>query len=69
MTDSTREIELQQRIDALLDHELLKNVPKNPTIEELETLIAIEQGRAYRIKVDRNKLEPMCKSIVGGQCD
>ncbi|CDH49301.1 predicted protein [Lichtheimia corymbifera JMRC:FSU:9682] len=28
-------------------------------IEELETLIAIEQGRAYRIKVDRNKLEPM----------
>lgn len=52
-------MELQQRIESLLNHELLENVPKNPTIEELETLIAIEQGRAYRIKVDRNKLEPM----------
>ncbi|KAI7874941.1 hypothetical protein K492DRAFT_199572 [Lichtheimia hyalospora FSU 10163] len=59
MADSNRENELQQRIETLLDHELLKNVPKNPTIEELETLIAIEQGRAYRIKVDRNKLEPI----------
>lgn len=63
MVDSSREIELQQRIESLLNHELLKNVPKNPTIEELETLIAIEQGRAYRIKVDRNKLEPMGKCI------
>lgn len=56
-------MELQQRIESLLNHELLENVPKNPTIEELETLIAIEQGRAYRIKVDRNKLEPMGKCI------
>ncbi|KAI9311963.1 hypothetical protein BX666DRAFT_881339 [Dichotomocladium elegans] len=50
---------LDDRLRALLDDELLADVPKNPTLEDIEKLIAIEQGRAYRIKIDRGHFDPL----------
>ncbi|KAI9488395.1 hypothetical protein BDB00DRAFT_848254 [Zychaea mexicana] len=59
------EQELKERLDVLLKDELLADVPSSPTIEQVDTLTAIEEGRAYRITVDRGPLEPL--SIVVNQ--
>ncbi|CAO3676243.1 unnamed protein product [Umbelopsis ramanniana] len=36
---------------------LLSDLPENATLEEVNTLIAIEEGRAYRVRIKRNGLE------------
>ncbi|KAH8556645.1 hypothetical protein BGW37DRAFT_473513 [Umbelopsis sp. PMI_123] len=47
----------QSMVKALLQDPLLSDVPQNATLEEVKTLIAIEEGRAYRIRIKRNGLE------------
>jgi hypothetical protein len=44
-------------VKSLLQDPLLKDVPANPTLEEVKTLIAIEEGRAYRIRIERKGLQ------------
>lgn len=58
--EESRTKELEEQLETLLKDELLQDVPADPSIEEVETLIAVEQGRAYRIKIDRGPLEPLC---------
>ena len=36
--------------------ELLANVPSHATVDELEALLAIEKGQAYRISIERQPL-------------
>lgn len=62
--DASLEQDLEERVRVLLQDELLKDVPANPRIEEIETLISVEQGRAYQITIDRSPLEPLCKRLV-----
>lgn len=62
--DASLEQDLEERVRILLQDELLKDVPTNPRIEEIETLISVEQGRAYQITIDRSPLEPLCKRLV-----
>ncbi|KAI8377432.1 uncharacterized protein BYT42DRAFT_570325 [Radiomyces spectabilis] len=57
--------ELEGTLHTLLADELLQDVPQAPTLEEIDTLIAVEQGHAYQIKIDRGPLEPIF--IVVGQ--
>lgn len=61
--DTRLEQELEERLHNLLQDELLKDVPANPTIEEIETLISVERGHAYQITIDRSPLEPLCKRV------
>jgi hypothetical protein len=44
-------------VKSLLQDPLLKDLPANPTLEEVKTLIAIEEGRAYRIRIERKGLQ------------
>ena len=58
--DAQRDL-LEHKLETLLQDALLQDVSPNPTAEEVDTLIAIEQGRAYRINVDRGPLKTLCK--------
>ncbi|KAI8993627.1 hypothetical protein BDB01DRAFT_847478 [Pilobolus umbonatus] len=51
--------QLQEQIDSLLKDELLQDIPRPVTIEVLDTLISIEQGDAFNIRVDRHPLAPI----------
>ncbi|KAG2188372.1 hypothetical protein INT44_001125 [Umbelopsis vinacea] len=44
-------------VRSLLQDPLLSDLPENATLEEVKTLIAIEEGRAYRIRIKRNNME------------
>ncbi|KAL1933824.1 hypothetical protein VTP01DRAFT_7914 [Rhizomucor pusillus] len=61
--DASLEQDLEERVRILLQDELLKDVPTNPRIEEIETLISVEQGRAYQITIDRSPLEPLSIAV------
>ncbi|KAF7725283.1 hypothetical protein EC973_000293 [Apophysomyces ossiformis] len=54
--------ELEEKVQSLLTDNLLKDVTSDTTLEELNTLIAIERGNAYRIQIDRGPLEPLCQA-------
>ncbi|KAG0168585.1 hypothetical protein DFQ28_004711 [Apophysomyces sp. BC1034] len=64
-TDGALVKELEEKVQSLLTDELLQDVSSNSTFEEINTLIAIERGNAYRIQIDRGPLESL--SIVVGQ--
>ncbi|KAI9005511.1 hypothetical protein CLU79DRAFT_781186 [Phycomyces nitens] len=51
--------ELEERIDLLLKDQLLNDISKHDSIQDIDTLIAIEQGHAYRIQIDRTPLDPV----------
>ncbi|RUP46664.1 hypothetical protein BC936DRAFT_146660 [Jimgerdemannia flammicorona] len=51
----------ERLLRALFEDPLLADVPPNPTLEEVDTLIALEEGRAFQIKVERGELKPLCK--------
>ncbi|KAI8140487.1 hypothetical protein BJV82DRAFT_622794 [Fennellomyces sp. T-0311] len=65
MATNTQRDLLEHKLKTLLQDALLADVPPSPTAEDVDTLIAIEQGRAYRITVDRSPLDAL--SIVVGQ--
>jgi hypothetical protein len=44
-------------VKSLLQDPLLSDLPMNPTLEEVKSLIAIEEGRAFKIRVERTGLE------------
>ncbi|KAL0082110.1 hypothetical protein J3Q64DRAFT_1232342 [Phycomyces blakesleeanus] len=50
---------LQERINILLKDPLLNDISEKQSLQDIDTLIAIEQGHAYRIQVDRNPLDPV----------
>jgi U11/U12 small nuclear ribonucleoprotein SNRNP25 len=56
--------DLEYKISELKSDPLLKDVPKTFTLEELDTLIALEQGRAYHIVIDRSPLASICLYIL-----
>jgi U11/U12 small nuclear ribonucleoprotein SNRNP25 len=56
--------ELQKQIKQLLDDEILKDLGTFPTEEEVDTLIAVEQGQAYQITLNRDPLPPVRKYRV-----
>ncbi|KAI9250471.1 hypothetical protein BDA99DRAFT_563987 [Phascolomyces articulosus] len=56
------EQQLKERLESLLKDELLNDIQSSPTIDQVDTLIAIEEGRAYRITIDRGPLDSL--SIV-----
>ncbi|RKO92419.1 hypothetical protein BDK51DRAFT_30937 [Blyttiomyces helicus] len=49
-------------LDALLTDPLLSDLPPNPTLEEVEALIALESGDAFAIRIDRGPLVPLLPS-------
>lgn len=53
--------ELQKQINELLDNEELKDLDIFLTEKEIDTLIAVEQGQAFQVTLDRNPLPPVCK--------
>ncbi|KAI8984491.1 hypothetical protein BDF20DRAFT_986370 [Mycotypha africana] len=55
-TDEQLVVDLEKKINELLQDELLSNVPRQPTLKELDALIAVENHRAYKITIDRSPL-------------
>jgi hypothetical protein len=53
--------ELQKQINELLNNEELKDLDIFLTEKEIDTLIAVEQGQAFQVTLDRNPLPPVCK--------
>ena len=45
----------------ILSHKLLKDINKNTTIEELDSLIAKEKGKSYEITISRKPLQDISK--------
>ena len=60
---STEESDHASVVRSLLQDPLLSDLPENATLEEVNTLIAIEEGRAYRVRIKRNGLEDVRKCI------
>jgi hypothetical protein len=63
-----REISMEESdhasvVRSLLQDPLLSDLAENATLEEVNTLIAIEEGRAYRVRIKRNGLEDVRKCI------
>lgn len=58
------ENDLEQTIHALLKDPLLGDVPKHPTVQDLDDLIALELGHAYRIHIQRSALPSISKSSI-----
>ncbi|SAM06288.1 hypothetical protein [Absidia glauca] len=54
--DPPTENDLEQTIHALLKDPLLGDVPKRPTVQDLDDLIALELGHAYQIHIHRGAL-------------
>ncbi|KAK8957260.1 hypothetical protein KSP39_PZI000950 [Platanthera zijinensis] len=48
---ATKKARLQSTLSALLDDPILSDVPKKPTITDVETLINLEQGSAMKITI------------------
>lgn len=55
-------VELQNQINELLENEELKDLETFPTEREIDTLIAVEQGQAFQISLDRSPLPSVRKS-------
>lgn len=55
-------VELQNQINELLENEELKDLETVPTEREIDTLIAVEQGQAFQISLDRSPLPSVRKS-------
>jgi hypothetical protein len=60
---SSEESDHASVVRSLLQDPLLSDLPENAMLEEVKTLIAIEEGRAYRIRIKRNSLEDVRKCI------
>lgn len=56
--DLIQQLELEIRT-TLSNDELLADVPSHATVEELESLLAIEKGQAYNISIERQPLPPI----------
>ncbi|KAG5462787.1 MAG: hypothetical protein BJ554DRAFT_3534 [Olpidium bornovanus] len=53
---------LQAAVLELLRDPVLSDLPEIPTAEEVDTLIALESGSAYRVTVERGGLPPLRKA-------
>lgn len=61
---STTDSDHTSIVESLLKDPLLKDLPPQVTLEEVKTLIAIEEGRAYRIRIERERMESIRKSAI-----
>lgn len=65
--DNTNKLsQTQKMLQQLLKDPLLSDLAKlnsegNISLEEVDTLIALETGTAFKIKIERDGLEPFCK--------
>lgn len=50
-SSSVRKAKLHSRLSALLEDPILRDVPKKPTLSDVDTLISLELGSAMRISV------------------
>ncbi|CEI95337.1 hypothetical protein RMCBS344292_09526 [Rhizopus microsporus] len=57
--------ELKEKINQLLNDELLSDVSPSLSEKEIDSLIAVEKGQAFRIKVEREPLRPI--NLIVGQ--
>jgi len=55
-------------VKSLLQDPLLSDLPMNPTLEEVKSLIAIEEGRAFKIRVERTGLEDIPLVVHQATC-
>lgn len=53
--------ELKEKINQLLNDELLSDVSPSLSEKEIDSLIAVEKGQAFRIRVEREPLRPISK--------
>ncbi|KAI9480892.1 MAG: hypothetical protein EXX96DRAFT_196828 [Benjaminiella poitrasii] len=49
--------ELNAKIKEILNDDILNDVPTFSTLEELDALIAVEKGQAYRVTIERPPLQ------------
>ncbi|KAG2186221.1 hypothetical protein INT43_002659 [Umbelopsis isabellina] len=54
---STTESDHASIVESLLEDPLLNDLTPQVTLEEVKTLIAIEEGRAYRIRIERQRMD------------
>ncbi|CEG82444.1 hypothetical protein RMATCC62417_16514 [Rhizopus microsporus] len=57
--------ELKEKINQLLNDELLSDVSPSLSEKEIDSLIAVEKGQAFRIRVEREPLRPI--NLIVGQ--
>ena len=57
-------IEAERRLQELFEDPLLSDLPPNLTIQEVDTLIALELGTAFEITIERNGLEDIGEIIL-----
>lgn len=50
-SNNVKKVRLNSTLTALLDDPILADVPKNPTLSDVDTLISLELGSAMRISV------------------
>lgn len=50
-SSTVKKARLQSTLSALLNDPILGDVPKRPTLKEVDTLISLEMGSAMRISV------------------
>ena len=50
-SNNVKKVRLNSTLAALLDDPILADVPKNPTLSHVDTLISLELGSAMRISV------------------
>lgn len=55
-------LELKHEIKQLLNCQELKDISSWPTEKEIDTLIAVEQGQAFQITIQRDPLPCIRKS-------
>lgn len=53
-------LELQKQIKDLLESQELKDLDTFTTEKEIDTLIVVEQGHAFQIRLDRDPLPFVC---------
>ncbi|CAO3696975.1 unnamed protein product [Rhizopus stolonifer] len=56
---------LEKEISQVLNDELLVDILPNFSLQEIDTLIAVEQGQAFNIRIKREPLEPI--DLIVGQ--
>ncbi|KAI7854182.1 hypothetical protein BDC45DRAFT_508854 [Circinella umbellata] len=64
--DNAFEQQLKERLETLLKDELLSDISTSTTIEQVNTLIDIEKGHAYRITIDRGPLNSLSLVVSQG---
>lgn len=50
-TNNVKKVKLNSTLAALLDDPVLADVPKKPTLSDVDTLISLELGSAMRVSV------------------